>query len=196
MKYMRNLPERIQKEVLSKVDVLVKNVLDRDTNEIGTYSRREYYINPIRALYFQVLEELLIKEEKVCPQSPENILLNEDFHKALIACCIETTLFVNNYTHEDLTFMRLLELCNTQPFEFWKIITSFVRFDPHMPTPIQKHMRELELKIIFQLAWREDSQICSLIKQLVEQNANTADESGSNTTPTNEVMQEANKTTM
>ena len=193
---MSNLPELRQKEVLSRVDILMKNVLDRDTKETGTISRKGDYKNQIRVLYFQVLEELLIKEEKVHKQSADDILLNEDFHKALISCCIETTLFVNNYTHEDLTFMRLLELCNTQPFEFWRIITSFVRFDPHMPAPIQKHMHELELKIIFQLAWREDSHVCNLIKQLVEQNANAANEGGSNTTSTNEAMQEANKTTM
>ena len=170
---MINLPETKQKDILSRVDCSMKNVLDRDTNEVGTISRKGDYKNQIRALYFKVLEELLLEEEKkIHNKNMDEILLNDEFHKALIACCIETTFFVNNYTNENLTFLKLLELCETQAFEFWRIITSFVRFDPHMPIPIRKHMHELETKIVSQLAWKKGSHVYNLVIQLFEQNAN------------------------
>lgn len=154
--------------------------------EDGALSRKGDYKNQIRALYFKVLEELLLEEEKkVHNQNLAGVLLNEEFHKALIACCIEATFFVNNYTNENLTFLKLLELCDTQPFEFWMIIMSFVRFDPHMPTPIRKHMHELETKIVTQLAWRKGSQVYQLVVQLFEQSKSSETEAtGSKTNET------------
>ncbi len=164
--------------------------------EEGTTSRKGDYTNQIRALSFKVWEELLLGEEKkVVNQNLAEILLNEDFHKALIACCIETTFFVNNHSNQNLTFLRLLELCDTQPFEFWRIITSFVRFDPQMPVPIRKHMHELETKIVTQLAWRRGSQVYELVVQLFEQSENVeSTETPINSLTTIQSTQEATKT--
>ena len=167
---MNDLPEFQRDEIINRPDRMIKDVLEGD-QDTGTSSRTGDYKRQIKALYFKVLEELLVQEEKkIHNQNFTEILLNSQFHKALIACCIETTFFVNNYTNEKRTFEKLLELCNTQPFEFWRIITSFVRFDPTMPTPIRKHIYELETKIIAQLAWKKDSQLHQLVVQLFEQN--------------------------
>ena len=190
------LPKSEQQEILSRIDHMIKKVLDREMEEEKNISRKGDYKNQIRALYFKVLEELLLEEEKkLVNQNLADILLNGDFHKALIACCIETTFFVNNYTNKNLTFLRLLELCDTQPFEFWRIITSFVRFDPQMPVPIRKHMHELETKIVTQLAWIRGSQVYQLVVQLFEESKNTetATETPVNSSTTNESTQETTR---
>jgi len=116
----------------------------------------------IMNLYLTVLEKVLEKEEKRGKTFQiTDIIRNDEFHRALIACSIETVFFINNFT--DISFTELLELCKVQAFEFWKIIASFVKFDPKLPQPILKHFYNLEVKIIMNLAWKKGSVIQQII---------------------------------
>lgn len=178
---MADLPDSEKTRMISRVDRIVDNVFLQDQENQSVNSqvlakKQKDYRSQIIAVYFKVLEELLIQEEKkIHSQNFADILQNEQFHRALIACCIETTFFVNNYSA--VSFVKLLELCDVQAFEFWRIITSFSKFDPHMPFPIKKHLYDLELKIITQLAWKKDSQVHRLIQQFTE--ASSSDNSQS-----------------
>lgn len=151
---------------------MVDIVLDFDQNiQAGTSQasrRKSDYKEQIRALFFTVLEELLIQEEKkVTNQNFSDLLLSEQFHRSLAACCIETTFFVNN--NLSVSFKRLIELCKIDAFDFWHILASFSKLDPHMPWPIKKHLHELETKILSQLAWEKDSQVHHLVLQFIQQ---------------------------
>jgi len=118
-------------------------------------------------LYLKVLEDLLIQEEKKTKDSETlETLKSDNFHKALIACSMETVFFVNNSS--SVTFVKLLELCEVEAFDFWKIIGSFAKFDTQMPYPIKKHLYDLELKILMYLAWKKNSNVHQTIKKQVE----------------------------
>lgn len=113
-------------------------------------------------LYFTVLEKVLEKEEKLGKTFQiTHIIKNDDFHRALIACSIETVFFINNFS--DISFTELLDLCGVQAFEFWKIIASFIKFDNKLPQPLKKHFYNLEVRIILSLAWKQGSIIQQMI---------------------------------
>ena len=125
----------------------------------------------IMNLYFKALEQLLLKEEKKTSNPQYHLILeNENLHRALIACSIETVSFVNNCT--DVSFLKLLQICEIQAFEFWRIIPNFVKFDPKMPSPVQKHFYDLEIKILMHFAWQKGSIIHQIINRYVTQPSN------------------------
>ncbi len=57
-----------------------------------------------------------------------NILENGAFHKSVIGAAAETVMFVHNIIN--LSFEELLLSIPVSSFDFWKIINSFLRFDP------------------------------------------------------------------
>lgn len=167
---MESFPENDMKAIVPRLDQLVDIALDFDQKiPAGQAARRKNdYKEQVRALFFTVLEELFIQEEKkVSNQNFSDMLLNEQFHRALAACCIETTFFVNN--NLTVVFTKLLELCKIDAFEFWSVLTKFSTLDPHTPWPIKKHLHELETKIISHLAWEKDSQVHQLVLQFIQQ---------------------------
>jgi hypothetical protein len=67
------------------------------------------------------------------------VLENDSFHRALIACCIESVFFIHNISV--IEFSSVLSMCRIDAFEFWKLINSFAQFDPKMPVPLKRHVR-------------------------------------------------------
>jgi len=182
--------------IIHRVNRLVEKVLLSDREKIENL-KNPHYQKKIREkhtqivnLYLKVLEELLSQEEKKIKDSDtQEILKSDNFHKALIACCVETTFFVNNTS--GVSFVRLLDICDVEAFEFWKIIANFVKFDLQMPYPIKKHLYDLELKILMFLAWKKNSSVHQVIKRQAEefldfdkenQTPNLQDENSHNTT--------------
>lgn len=53
----------------------------------------------------------------------------------------------------------MLAVLEIHAFEFWKLINSFIVFDPQMPTPLKRHFRDIEIKVVSQLGWKSDSPI-------------------------------------
>ena len=174
-RYIGNLGEKCKEAIASRVNNIVTKVLsfEKDHSDASNQKKLKDKHNQIVSLYLRVLEDLLIQEEKKT-KSPNyfEILNNDSFHKALIACSIETVNFVMNSTN--VSFVKLLDICECQAFEFWRIIGSFMKFDPQMPYPIKKNLHDLELKIFMCLAWKKDSIVHQLIKNLAdESNANS-----------------------
>lgn len=139
-------------------------------------------------LYLTVLEVLLGKEEKKGNKQIPEILRNENFHRALITASMETVFFVNNYS--SISFVDLLEVCGIQAFEFWRIIKTFLNFDPKMPQPIKKHFQDLEFQIVMKLAWKTDSVVHQLINKFLDQmkDTNQAEEKDETQTPSKSVI--------
>ena len=72
-------------------------------------------------LFHKVLLELLRNEEKQqelrsdSKEQMSNVLTNETFYRALLVCCIETILYVNNITAFE--FSEVLEKCKVSAFD-------------------------------------------------------------------------------
>ena len=42
---------------------------------------------------------------------------------------------------------------NIKPFDFWRLMNSFLKFDAQMPRNLMNHFREIEIKIVSEIAW-------------------------------------------
>jgi len=172
--YLGIFENRFRDEILTRANTLVERVLNyekenatKNSNPLSDKKIKDKQSQMVN-LYLKVLEELLNQEErKTDTPNYVEILSNVEFHKSLIACSIETVFFVNNSS--SVAFPKLLELCEIQPFEFWRIIGSFAKFDPQIPPPLRNHLQSLELRIIMNLAWKRDSVVHKIVKKFIDE---------------------------
>lgn len=94
-----------------------------------------------------------------------------DFHRALTAVCIETLCFINN---RELDIQQLFSQAQIEPFDFWKMINSFVKFDKKMPASLKEHFFVIEKMVIFGFAWKSGSPLDRLIKSFEEKSKSEA----------------------
>jgi hypothetical protein len=147
----------LPKETIDQLNTLKESILENLTisfnKETPSKAKAEDKVQDINGLYLSAINGLLfLKEEKL---EVEKIMSNKDFHKGVLAASTETVLFIRNSM--SICFERVLELCELQPFEFWKIMKPFSEFDPIMPNLLQLHFQQIELKILTSLVWKESS---------------------------------------
>lgn len=65
-------------------------------------------------------------------------------------------------------FTQLLEFMNLSVFDFWKLVNSFIVVDPQMPTPLKRHFRDIEIKIVTELGWKFGSPILRIIETILD----------------------------
>jgi len=51
-------------------------------------------------------------------------------------------------------------------FDFWRILNSYIKYDPHMPKLIKLHFREIEINIVSEYAWEPESPVVGVIRKL------------------------------
>jgi hypothetical protein len=116
-------------------------------------------------LYLKALEKLVSCEQAKLPSSIRSIVENTSFHTALLACCLETVLFVHNLSAVDLH--DILRLTEVSAFDLWTLIDNFAGFDPRMPVSLRCHLRDIETQIICELGWAPGSPVVQVISQLI-----------------------------
>lgn len=110
-------------------------------------------------LAFRILDELMIKEYKShlnmhgegAKDFATRMFTKEMFLKGVFVCAMESVLFVNvvksTYSYD------LMKQVQIKPFDFWRLMNSFMKFDPQMPKQLLIHFREIEVKIVSEVAW-------------------------------------------
>lgn len=119
-------------------------------------------------LAYRVMEAMLKSEEKrLSVQNFSNLLNNSAFHESLLACSIEVVMATyGSITREtDLSFPWILEVFKIEPYDFYKVIESFIKDEPSLTREMIKHLESCEHRIMESLAWRSESPIFELIKQ-------------------------------
>lgn len=81
----------------------------------------------------------------------QKIITKEIFLKSILVCSIETVFFITNV--RQMQIEDILKVINLKPFDFWRILNSFLKFDPTMPRVLCNHFRELEIRIASETAW-------------------------------------------
>lgn len=108
------------------------------------------------ALFYRVLEALLVSErERLRTTNFSSLLHNDTFIASLFACSLEVVLKAHSLL--TLAFPFLLDVVGVNAFDFGKIIESFVKHVPKLPNALKRHMRDIEQTILDSLAWRADS---------------------------------------
>ncbi|CAK4360277.1 unnamed protein product [Aphanomyces euteiches] len=115
------------------------------------------------ALFYKVLESLL-DAESVRIQSDDfsSLLANPSFARALFACSMEVVLKTHSLV--SLAFPHLLTTCEVSAFDFGKIIESFVKRAPMLPSELKRHMRDLEQTVLDSLVWASSSGLYTLLR--------------------------------
>ena len=117
-----------------------------------------------QGLYYKMLLSFLKAEEQRLRQTDFSMLLaNEAFHTSLLACCLESVFA--SYSTPGMLFPAILDNLELQPFDFGKVIESFVKHEPNLPTHLKVHFADVESKIIETLAWGDDSPLHALMSE-------------------------------
>ena len=146
---------------LSRLSTKMRNVLDE--NCVPSRSTEEQ-IELGTGLYYKMLLSFLEAEEKRLKVATFSALLaNDAFHTSLLACCLEAVFA--SYSTAGMAFPAILTNLNLQPFDFGKVIESFIKHEPRLPAHLKMHFADVESKIIETLAWMDDSPLHALMAE-------------------------------
>lgn len=90
------------------------------------------------------------------------LIHSELFIKSIIICTSELQYFI--FDVHDLQCCEVAELIEQPPFDFWRILSIFLKIYPDMPRRINIHFREIELRIISFLAWKKGSSVLKILE--------------------------------
>lgn len=164
--------------ILQNLDNWVDKVSYELKSDYSSSLSRGDSITNLRYLYLKLVDELLAQEEnnslvKRKKSDKEKItkelsktLYRIEFHKAVFTWAAETILFI--YNEQKLVFTQLLDFMNLSVFDFWKLVNSFIVVDPQMPTPLKRHFRDIEIKIVTELGWKFGSPILQIIETILD----------------------------
>jgi len=63
----------------------------------------------------------------------------------------------------------LIELIDQPPFDLWRILNIFLKLYPEMPTKLNNQFREIEIRIICELAWKRGSSVIKILDYMRKQ---------------------------
>jgi hypothetical protein len=153
-----DLTEDITTRVNKFVDLL-------PMDNLAEQSEVTFRKNLIKRIYYQVLKDMLIGEEKRLKKSNFTTLLaNDNFHKSHVICSAETLLFAYN-CKDCVEFSELLKAFDLEPFELSVVIESFVHHAHWLNSAFKRHFRTIEERLLDSLAWRYGSILYSKLAQ-------------------------------
>lgn len=114
--------------------------------------------------FFLIVIGRIVKKEQEKENCIEKLMMNEEFVRGIFACCLENLLFTKNIL--SINFEEVLAISGTTCFEFWKAINPFFSFDSNIPQSVRRHFREIEVKILSCLAWKEGSKVNLYIRDM------------------------------
>lgn len=119
-------------------------------------------------LYYHILETMLLAEEARLHNSNfTSLLMNEVFHKSLLAVCFEITFFVFKIT--PLAFPFVLNAFEVKAFDLFKMVSHVLRYARNLPQVVVSHLSFVEERILEQYVWQSDSPIFTLMQNPANQ---------------------------
>ncbi|XP_068450993.1 retinoblastoma-like protein 1 [Clinocottus analis] len=113
-------------------------------------------------LYYKILENVLLQENKRLQGKDMSVLLEQDiFHCSLMACCLEVVLF--SYSSQR-TFPWIINIFKLTPFYFFKVIEVFIRSEEGLSRDMVKHLNLIEEQVLESRAWSADSALWSALQ--------------------------------
>ena len=113
-------------------------------------------------LYFKNLETILLGE-KAKNKPISNLLEHDEFHRVLLACCLEIVIF--SYNSPSRTFPWILDCFDLKDYHFLKVIEVIIRSEDWLPREVVKHLQIIEEQILESRAWVSDSPLWEAIER-------------------------------
>lgn len=124
-------------------------------------------------LSHRILDEMMIKEFSVHHDRFEHgykdfskMYMKEIFLKGVFVCAMECVFFVN--VVKNILPTDLMKVVNIKPFDIWRLMSNFLKFDNHMPRLLMNYFKDLESKIVSEIAWQNGSPVVEVIKTLIK----------------------------
>ena len=96
------------------------------------------------------------------------------FLKSVIICACEVQFFIQNV--KEMQFYNIIELVEQPAFDLWRILNIFLKLYPDMPSKIQNQFREIEIRIICELAWKRGSSVIKILEFMKKQKEETKEQ--------------------
>lgn len=71
----------------------------------------------------------------------------------------------------------LLELVDQTPFDLWRFLNMFLKLYPDMPIKLNNQFREIEIRIVCELAWKKGSSVLKMVEYFKKQSLDNPEES-------------------
>lgn len=113
-------------------------------------------------LFYAALEAILDREtSRLRSRKHRGLLSSEMFHRCLLACSFEVVLKARSIV--TLAFPETLHFFDITPFDYHKVLETFVRAVPDLPHGLKHHLMEIELAIVLQHVWAKTSALFEMI---------------------------------
>ncbi|OWF52346.1 retinoblastoma-associated protein-like isoform X2 [Mizuhopecten yessoensis] len=187
----QNPAKDIADRVVQMNDVFIKRFVNLTNPNQRTVAEQRFTL--AKSLYYRVLEAMLQTEKERLSKTDFSILLNiETLHKSLIACSVEIVLMTYDVSWNPVikaigagdskfAFPWILEVFEIHPYDFYKVLESFIRAEPILTKEIVKHLQSIAIQILESLAWEEGSPLFDLLYDSIP--ASPPDGAGHEITP-------------
>nr|DBA32982.1 TPA: hypothetical protein GDO54_000720 [Pyxicephalus adspersus] len=124
-------------------------------------------------LHYRVMESILkSEEERLSIHNFSKLLNNGTFHTSLLACAVEVVMAAyggnpspsQSNAETAVSFPWILDVFEQKPFDFHKVIESFIKAEQCLTKEMIKHLERCENMIMESLAWQSGSPLFDLIK--------------------------------
>uniref|UniRef100_A0A8C3G845 Retinoblastoma-like 1 (p107) n=1 Tax=Cyclopterus lumpus TaxID=8103 RepID=A0A8C3G845_CYCLU len=160
----RSCSRNPSESILGRVKTLGQTFKEHYTNDSedmpGSHIVNKRFLAEI--LYYKILENVLVQENKRLHGKDMSVLLEQDiFHCSLMACCLEVVLF--SYSSQR-TFPWIINIFKLTPFYFFKVIEVFIRSEEGLSRDMVKHLNLIEEQVLESRAWSADSALWSALQ--------------------------------
>ncbi|OCT84356.1 retinoblastoma-like protein 2 isoform X1 [Xenopus laevis] len=115
------------------------------------------------ALYYKVLESIFEQEKKRLGDIDMSSILEQDvFHRSLMSCCLEITIF--SYKRPG-NFPSIIAMFGLAPYHFYKVIEVVIKAEEGLCREVVKHLNNIEEQILECMAWTHDSPLWDKIQE-------------------------------
>ncbi|XP_029354234.1 retinoblastoma-like protein 2 isoform X2 [Echeneis naucrates] len=112
--------------------------------------------------YYWILEDLVSQERKRSGFGHVSGILEEELmQRSLVACCLEISICSSSLQCD---FPLLLQILETAPYHFWRVIERVLLSETRLPDAAFKHLRLVEEKVVESLAWTNSSPLWEEIR--------------------------------
>ena len=161
-KYLEASPKFSERKLVSQISTyrtLFMASIQAYNYEVFSELSDEIFDKSVR-LYMAKLESILISEEAKSKTKDFSALFNkDDFHKALLAVCIEAVVHGDvllAFRMEVSKFPHVMTMMDVSAYNTHRVIETFLLHAPFLDEPVVQHLLKLEVSIVKVLAWKEE----------------------------------------
>ncbi|KAM9301874.1 retinoblastoma-like protein 2 [Gastrophryne carolinensis] len=157
----RNPSQVISKCIKEMYDIFCEAILEGGEREYCKDIAKKYF-RLSEVLYYKVLEAILEQEKRrLGDVDLSSILEQEIFHKSLLACCLEVTIFSYKPPGD---FPQIMVMFDLAPYHFYKVIELLIKSEEGLCREVVKHLNHVEEQVLESMTWTQDSPLWDKIK--------------------------------